>query len=117
MIAFEEAIILAKKLVYQLRSDTPLEILKGSTIEFEFGWVFFYQSRAYVMTGDFTSLVGGNAPILIDKESGNAFVTGTSHDSDYYINKYCTLRKHPEKLKDFFEEISIMGGGDGNVPD
>lgn len=63
-------------------------ILEEETIEKEWGWVFFYQSKQYVETGDFRCMLGGNAPYLVNRHSGILTVTGTTHDIDFYLNEY-----------------------------
>ena len=35
------------------------------------------------------ALVGGNAPIIIDKNDGTIHVTGTSINTEFYIDEYC----------------------------
>lgn len=69
-------------------SSIPCGILDDETIEKEWGWVFFYQSRAFIESGDFRDMVGGNAPIIINKSTGKLTHTGTAHDIDHYIKEY-----------------------------
>ena len=63
-------------------------ILEEDTIEKSWGWVFFYQSKAFIKTGDFLELLAGNAPIIVNKNTGELVFTGTAHDIDYYIKEY-----------------------------
>ena len=63
-------------------------VLVGETIETEWGWVFFYQSKAYVETGDFREMLGGNAPIIVNRNTGELSHTGTAHDVEHYIKEY-----------------------------
>ncbi|WP_435274897.1 YrhB domain-containing protein [Psychrobium sp. nBUS_13] len=69
-------------------SSTPCAVLDDETIEREWGWVFFYQSQAFIESGDFRDMVGGNAPIIINKNNGLLTYTGTAHDIEHYINEY-----------------------------
>ncbi|TDF37641.1 hypothetical protein EYS14_15125 [Alteromonadaceae bacterium M269] len=54
----------------------------------EFGWVFFYNTKKFQETGDFRDMIAGNAPIIVDKVSGEITETGTSYDVEYYIKEY-----------------------------
>lgn len=53
--------------------------------EYSIGWAYYYQSSAYVRGGDFQDLLGGNAPILVHRQTGAVLPTGTAHDMDYYV--------------------------------
>jgi hypothetical protein len=50
----------------------------------DFGWVFFYESREYVVSGDASRKLIGNAPIVVT-HSGKAYLTGTAMPVDAYI--------------------------------
>jgi len=68
----------------------PIEcvVLENETIEKPWGWVFFYQSKAYLESGDFRDMVGGNAPYIVNRLTGAITETGTAHDIERYINEY-----------------------------
>lgn len=63
-------------------------VLEEETTEKPWGWVFFYQSKEYIETGDFRHMVGGNAPIIVNRVTGELIHTGTAHDIEHYINEY-----------------------------
>lgn len=63
-------------------------VLKNDTIETSWGWVFFYQSKVYVETGDFCEMIVGNAPIIVNRNTGELVHTGTIHEIEYYIKEY-----------------------------
>ena len=65
-----------------------IELVIVETMERPWGWVFFYQSRRYLETGDFSSCLAGNSPIIVDARSGVATVTGTAHPVEHYIAEY-----------------------------
>jgi hypothetical protein len=65
-----------------------LALQEDSTLETEFGWVFFYNSVEFVRTGDMHFALGGNAPFIIDRSSGELTVTGTALPLDHYIEQY-----------------------------
>jgi hypothetical protein len=94
MITIDQARQIAEKKLQELqsKSNTVFALLKDC-ISFEYGWIFFYQSEKYVKTADPEFLLGGNAPILVDRETGYAFITGTRHDTNYYIETYSSFKK------------------------
>jgi hypothetical protein len=51
-------------------------ILDELTQRVDFGWVFFYESRAFLATGDWSRRLVGNAPIAVT-DGGTAQFTGT----------------------------------------
>lgn len=63
-------------------------VLEEETMEFEFGWVFFYQTKEYVETGNILYALGGNAPIIINKYEGTMHFTGTAYPVEKYIIDY-----------------------------
>jgi hypothetical protein len=56
--------------------------------EESFGWIFFYNSKQFIDTGDFSYAIAGNAPIIINRMTGELSVTGTAHSIEYYIEEY-----------------------------
>ncbi|MEK8035027.1 YrhB domain-containing protein [Ideonella sp. DXS29W] len=42
-------------------------LIDSATQEFDEGWVFFYQSKSYVETGDFNESLVGNAPCFVPR--------------------------------------------------
>ena len=68
--------------------EIELKIVEDLTQEHEFGWVFFYNSKKYLESGDFRNALAGNAPLIIDRNSGQLFVTGTAHGIDYYVDNF-----------------------------
>lgn len=66
---------------------TPV-VLDGRTIEREFGWVFFYDSREFVENGEFSARMVGNAPIIVDRRDGSLHESGTALSVGDYIKEY-----------------------------
>ena len=58
--------------------------------EYDFGWIFYYDSADSVESGDPDSALGGNAPYLFERMSGRVFVTGTAYPMAHYIHLYRT---------------------------
>jgi Immunity protein 35 len=56
--------------------------------EFADGWVFYYDSRQHQATGAFLDAVGGNAPIIVDWETGELSITGTARPIEDYVAEH-----------------------------
>ena len=91
MITYIEALVIAQHYVGafnpQIMGATPV-ILESETIEFSLGWVFVYTSKEFLKTGDYSYMLAGNAPIIIDKRNGKLTETGTVYSIEYYIKEY-----------------------------
>ncbi len=84
----------AENLVWNHISDYDLPegdewiIVQDETIRKDWGWVFFYTSKKWRETGNLNFAIAGNAPLLIEKNTGNVLVTGTARNTEYYIKNY-----------------------------
>ena len=65
-----------------------LIILEDQTQEYDFGWVFSYNSREYIEEGTFSAALAGNAPLIVDKSDGRIYETGTAYPIEHYIDAY-----------------------------
>jgi len=65
-----------------------LEIVEAETIERPFGWVFFYNSKDYLAKRNFEDMLAGNAPIIVNRETGQLHITGTAQPIEHYITEY-----------------------------
>lgn len=63
-------------------------IIDSATLERSFGWVFFYQSKEYLVTGNFLLQLAGNAPLIVNQHTGEVVVTGTAMPLDEHIALY-----------------------------
>ncbi|MCA6924602.1 YrhB domain-containing protein [Pectobacterium versatile] len=84
MISFDDALEKANK---YLEGDEPPVVITliGRFTE---GWVFCFQSREYLETGDSSALLAGNAPFIIDKDSGEIHSLGTAYPIEKYLQDY-----------------------------
>jgi hypothetical protein len=62
-------------------------VLDEHTKEFDFGWVFFYDSDKHLETGAIEDMLAGNAPIIVTR-TGDVHVTGTAQSIEYYIERF-----------------------------
>ena len=65
-----------------------LAIMDSETIEKEYGWVFFYQSKEYLETGNSGDALLGNAPFIVNRYTGEVVETGTANPIEDYIAEY-----------------------------
>jgi hypothetical protein len=68
--------------------DVEFAIMDDRTLERDFGWVFFWNSREFIDTGDFQYALLGNAPLIVDKEDGTLHVAGTGRPTEEYIREF-----------------------------
>lgn len=81
----------AKKLAQTwIESNCSVEavIVEKDTITKPYGWVFFYESKAFLATQKFSDRLLGNAPLLIDKIDGELRVLGTAQPVEVYLSEY-----------------------------
>lgn len=86
----------------EAESGLKLKVLPAQTLERDFGWVFFYGPE------DESILVAGNAPIIVDRNSGAVHVTGTAYPVEEYIESYARIgRTYPFAVP---EHLIILEG-------
>lgn len=65
-----------------------LAVIPEETVEFGSGWMFSYQSKQFLDSGDTLAALAGNAPLIVSKRTGHVTVTGTAHPMDFYIREF-----------------------------
>jgi hypothetical protein len=90
MIGVTEARKIVRDYLDKLEADTgeELEVVDAETIERSFGWVFVYDSKAYLKTREFSDRLAGNAPLIVDRDTGKLHVTGTAKPVEHYIAEH-----------------------------
>jgi hypothetical protein len=87
MWTYDKALSVIRVYVAEATDDRGV-VLEDCTLDRPYGWVFCYQSRAYVETGDRSQAFAGNAPIIFNRVSGELRVTGTGDPLEDYLRKY-----------------------------
>ena len=82
---YEAETIVARKLELG-RKDCS--IVPDATREFEKCFAVFYQAKKYIENGDFASMLVGHGPVLVDKESGDVFETGSAYPVERYVEAF-----------------------------
>ena len=80
---------IANKTLDELASKVGdvLILLEEETIERPLVFAFFYQTREYVNTGDSSTMLAGNSPILVNRISGQVKHSGTALPVEHYITE------------------------------
>ncbi len=87
MWTYEKALTVVAAYVRAVTNDQGV-VMEAQTLDLPYGWVFFYQNRQYLDTGEMESLFGGNAPIIFNRVFGDYRVTGTAHGVERYLREY-----------------------------
>ena len=80
--------IVSKKLKEMSPSDDTFVCDDTGTIEKPFGWVFFYNSKTYLETGEIRYALAGNGPVIVNKETGSVDFFGTSRSPLAIVEEY-----------------------------
>ena len=68
-------------------------IVDEHTVERPFGWVFIYNTREYLESGQLADALAGNDPWIVDRRDGSLHPTTTSKSLEQIIEDYET--EHP----------------------
>ncbi len=71
-----------------LQPEDDWIVVDEAAIERPWGWVFFLTSKLWRETGEIQYAVAGNAPFLVERESGNIICMGTAHPVEHYIENF-----------------------------
>lgn len=63
-------------------------ILHEHAVEKPWGWEFLYTSKQFHETSDSRFALAGNAPYIVERETGRLIQTGTALPLDEYIANY-----------------------------
>ena len=88
MFTRDEAIAAVEEFLSGGAEDTDSVIMRAATLEYDFGWVFFYNSREYLETKDDEHMLVGNAPLIFEKTTGRIVETGTAEPVETYIDAF-----------------------------
>ena len=69
-------------------SNPPVLIMPETTIEKDWGWVFFYNSKEYLEGRDDDGWLCGNAPYIVERSTGMVHETGTADPIEFYIDNF-----------------------------
>ena len=68
--------------------DDEIVVLKEHTIEKEYGWVFFYDTRKHLETGNVSYALIGGGPIVVERKDGSLYFLGSAWGLEEAIRRY-----------------------------
>lgn len=95
----------AKKIAYEkigidLDDENRPIILEEFTLDFDWGFVFYYEGKKAIETNNFEYGYIGNVPILVDKINGEAnYVGGIGKILDADLENYREQKGYPNSIK------------------
>jgi hypothetical protein len=98
---FERAAALATAWV-DIVCGGDARIVREATIAKPYGWIFFYQSKEFLDNGTPLAQLAGNAPIIVNRNTGELRLTGTARRLEHYLAEYektlppVTLQMRPQ---------------------
>ena len=75
-------------------ADEELAIAPEGTIEKEYGWVFFYNTKKYLETEVISYALAGNGPVIFEKSDGQITAFGTNRPVEELIRDYEQTHRH-----------------------
>ncbi|MEL1245114.1 hypothetical protein AAEO56_12630 [Flavobacterium sp. DGU11] len=90
MLTENEMITIAEDYIKKIEKESGIDLIIGHevTIKKSYGHIFFYTSKKLIETGDDKYAVAGNAPFLVENETGKVIEFGTAENEEYYIEEY-----------------------------
>lgn len=95
MLNKSDACRLVSKYLEEIKVKFKLKIIDEATIEQDFGWVFFYT----IDSDDENVRLGGNGPLIVDKDLEKVFQAGSRLPIEDYISLYKKYRGDEEGFK------------------
>jgi len=62
-------------------------IIDSETIEKPYGWIFYYDSRRYLETGDIRYKIFGHGPVVVIAATGEIIELGSARPSEEFIKE------------------------------
>ena len=92
MLTDKEMLYIAERYLRKLREigDNTIEpmIYADHTIKKPYGNIYSFNSKEYILTGDFKYALAGNAPFLVEKKTGRVVSFGTAGILENEIKSY-----------------------------
>jgi ribosomal protein L7/L12 len=93
-----------------LSSKPDCALKEGNTREYPHCFVFIYQSKKYIETGDFHSMLVGHGPVLVARNDGSVFETGSAFPVEHYVE---ALKACGDPYGEPTENVKITGSREG----
>lgn len=86
-LSYDAAKAIARRYLDDMGGDYVVELSPWPMVR-SYGWVFFYDSRDYLETGDPRHALFGNAPFLVNRHTGAVVTFGTALRTEDYLIAY-----------------------------
>lgn len=73
---------------YLKQNYSTCGVLINATEEFSKCFAFFYQSYKYIESRDINDMVVGHGPLIVSKETGEIFETGSAYSLEQYVASF-----------------------------
>ena len=99
MISEKEALEIAERFVAAqcAHVEGGGAIVPEHTIEKSYGWIFFYNSRRYLETGNFLEALGGNGPLVVERTDGRINTLSSGKAPEVSIAEFERVRAGDER--------------------
>lgn len=67
-------------------------VLLPSSFETSATFAFFYNTADFLLTGSYIYALGGNAPLMVSRLTGEIKVAGTALPTEHYIREFEAMR-------------------------
>jgi hypothetical protein len=97
MIDLQQAEHIAGEYLKKLGDEIGMSLQLVRRQDLSYGWLFFYNSQAYLQSGEIGSMLAGNAPFIVEACDGSLHVLGTAAPVEIYLKEYEISQGHTEK--------------------
>ena len=80
--------LMSRELQSMTTPEEPFVVVDSHTIEKPYVWVFFYNTKRFVETGEFSHTLAGNGPGIVNKYDGTVHFFGSSRPTKDWIAEY-----------------------------
>lgn len=88
MIDLQQAEVLALRYLTSKGETINTALQLSKRVDLPYGWLYFYNSSAYLQHGELGAMLAGNAPFIIDASDGALHEFGTAHPIEEYLKEY-----------------------------
>ncbi|MGH1539877.1 MAG: hypothetical protein ACRBHB_05625 [Arenicella sp.] len=99
--------IVSKQIVGKLEE---FSLMDESTQEFATCFAFYYQNNDYIKSRDFREMSVGAGPVLVCKQSGSVFETGSTYSTEQYVKAFESCG---DPFGELTKNISVYGWREG----
>lgn len=107
---FEQAREIVRRKLDTLLGEMEFRILEASVAEFREGWIFGYQSAAFLETGNLSQALAGNIPMFVARTDGEIFPLFQHRP---LIESMAAYRACGDPNATFIPEVQLLGWKEG----